>query len=295
MQIPEEIKKSVCFVCYLTKKGNKKLVGTGFFISLPMESNPNYVFVYLVTAKHVIVKAEKSSSDGNIWLRINTKEGYKMIPVPISLWISHAEDSSVDAVVFACGPIQAFDVLTIPISMAATEDVLSKEAIGIGDEVFLTGLFCNHHGKKKNIPIVRVGNIAAMPEEPIASRFFGNMDAYLIEARSIGGLSGSPVFVNLSNIRSFKNKTQLRNQSFYWLGLMHGHWDFPLIDSQDIVVEDSISKEVVNMGIGIVVPAPKILEIINQPFFSKKREVEIARVQKIEQSKKNREKKIGVT
>jgi hypothetical protein len=49
------------------------------------------------------------------------------------------------------------------------------------------GLFSEHQGAERNIPIVRVGNIAAMPEEPVLTTSWGAIDAYLIEARSIGG------------------------------------------------------------------------------------------------------------
>ena len=277
MQIPEEIRKSVFFVLFLTKNGYK-LAGTGFFVSMPVPDDPNRTFIYLITAKHVIVEAKRASIDGKIWLRINTKSGFEYVVTEGSAWQTHSEDYSIDAAVLSWAPDSThFDYLTIPISMIANEDIISKEAIGIGDEVFLTGLFVNHHGKKRNIPIVRVGNIAAMPEEPVTTRLFGDMEAYLIEARSIGGLSGSPVFVYLPGMRVISNKVEMKGRTFYWLGLMHGHWDLPIL-KEDMVVEDNVSKETVNMGIGIVVPASKILEIINSSFFIKLREVEIDRI-----------------
>jgi hypothetical protein len=75
---------------------------------------------------------------------------------------------------------------------SATDEVIETEAIGIGDEVFMVGLFRNHLGRDRNEPIIRVGNIAAMPTDPIRSQVYGDMRAILVEARSIGGLSGSP-------------------------------------------------------------------------------------------------------
>lgn len=277
MQIPEEIRKSVFFILFLTKEGYK-LAGTGFFVSMPVTDDPNRMFIYLITAKHVIVEASRASIDGNIWLRINTKNGFELISTSGAAWQTHSEDCSVDAAVLSWAPDSThFDYLTIPVSMTANEDIISKEAIGIGDEVFLTGLFVNHHGKKRNIPIVRVGNIAAMPEEPVTTRLFGDMEAYLIEARSIGGLSGSPVFVYLPGMRVIGNTVEMKGRTFYWLGLMHGHWDLPVL-KEDMIVEDNVSKEAVNMGIGIVVPAFKILEIINSTFYRNLREIEIDRL-----------------
>jgi hypothetical protein len=78
----------------------------------------------------------------------------------------------------------------------------SAEAVGmcLGDEVFICGAFVGRVGYRKNIPVVRIANIAAMPEEPIdfASP---KHPAYLIETRSLGGTSGSPVFLNLQEHR----------------------------------------------------------------------------------------------
>ena len=47
---------------------------------------------------------------------------------------------------------------------------------------------------------------------------------------------------------------------FYWLGLMHGHFALWETELQ------------INMGIAIVVPTWKILEVINQEVFMKVRE-----------------------
>jgi hypothetical protein len=91
------------------------------------------------------------------------------------------------------------------------------------------------------------------------------IEAHLIEARSIGGLSGSPVFVNLG----FFRPTSDGIGKVYWLGLMHGHWDID--PSPDEFEEDDSSvplKERVNMGIAIVIPSYKILEILEQPVFA---------------------------
>jgi len=85
-------------------------------------------------------------------------------------------------------------------------DVLNKRKAedkwehGVGDEVVTVGLYTSHYGVDKNIPVVRVGNIAALPDEPVLTSS-GYVRAYLIETRSIAGLSGSPVFANLSAVR----------------------------------------------------------------------------------------------
>ena len=70
---------------------------------------------------------------------------------------------------------------------------MEREEIGIGSEVYFPGLFVHHHGR--NEPIVRGGIVSSMPTEPVLTEF-GEIHAYLAEARSVGGLSGSPVIVD---------------------------------------------------------------------------------------------------
>jgi hypothetical protein len=117
----------------------------------------------------------------------------------------------------------------------------------------MTGLFAHLSGSERNLPIIRFGNIAMIPDEPVPTRI-GMIEAYLIEARSIGGLSGSPAFV----YKRAQGRVKL-----YLMGLMHGHWDIPPENKNDLAITDSFGS--VNMGIAIVVPAKKILEVINHP------------------------------
>jgi hypothetical protein len=102
-----------------------------------------------------------------------------------------------------------------------------------------------------------------MPHEKVSTRI-GEIDAYLIEARSIGGLSGSPVFVNPTGVRH-GSLTITEGPQLFLLGLVHGHFDseFMPLDA----VADGPGKSGINMGIGIVVPVEKIIEVINQPTF----------------------------
>jgi hypothetical protein len=103
-----------------------------------------------------------------------------------------------------------------------------------------------------------------IPKDKIPTKSFGPMEAYLAEGRSIGGLSGSPVFVrNTLNMESRTTKGTVAHLSglgaFHLIGLMHGHWDVPSSFSPDE------RAEAVNMGVSIVVPAKKIQEVLYQP------------------------------
>jgi hypothetical protein len=149
-----------------------------------------------------------------------------------------------------------------------TRELITQENYGVGDEVFIPGLFTFAPGTTRTTPIVRHGNIAMMPDEQIQTEL-GYADVYLTEARSISGISGSPVMVR-STI-TVNGQSQDRRPlvlhgvgDFNLLGLMHGHWDV----EESAINKPTIThnpKRGVNLGIAIVVPAIKILETINRP------------------------------
>jgi hypothetical protein len=265
MQIPAEIRKCVGFVA-VEPGGGYRVVGTFFLVGVDV--GQDRFLPYAVTAAHVIDGVRHLAVDGNVWLRMNRTGGAGLLWVflPLSEWRGHPTDPVIDvsAAPLAVGIDQA-DYRTLPRSLFATEELLASESVGIGDEVFLPGLFVHHFGAAQNIPIVRTGAIAAMPEEPIATGR-GRADAYLIEARSIGGLSGSPVFVYLSPLRSGVLRFGQRHP-FLLIGLMHGHWEVDPARVSDAIGVDGLRDELVNMGIGIVVPVRAIAETLDQPHF----------------------------
>ena len=260
MQIPDEIRKCVCFAGLQKANGTISLAGTAFFMARPLDSMPGRMMGYAVTAKHVIEGIRNKGVD-SVMLRLNFKgPGATWLRTDLAAWKYHPNDSTVDVAVMRFSMNDQIDHMVIPIALCASRDVIASRKVDIGDEVFLAGLFVPHAGRKHNIPIVRVGNIAAMPHEKVSTKL-GDIDAYLIEARSIGGLGGSPVFVNLTGVRNGVLSVGL--PQFFLLGLMHGHFDSELLRKD--FTEDSVSTETVNMGLGVVVPIEKVMETINQP------------------------------
>ena len=166
------------------------------------------------------------------------------------------------------GPLPEADIVSVHVGQLGTADRLKALDIGIGDEVFATGLFTPAPGTARNVPILRHGNIAMMPEEQIQTES-GFADVYLVESRSIGGLSGSPVFVRPTiNARVFnesggKTDFVVAGHGMTLLGLIHGHWDIKESDLNKAFFSND-PKRGVNLGIGIVVPAIKILETLNR-------------------------------
>ena len=60
---------------------------------------------------------------------------------------------------------------------------------------------------------------------------------------------------------------------FYLLGLLHGHWETP----EEPATSEIFGSEKLNLGIGVVVPAGKVLEVLDQPTLEAFRE-EVGRV-----------------
>ncbi len=260
MRVPEEIRKSVAFVGYRDSGGAAKLAGTTFFVARKA-GDTGLVYTYAVTAAHVILAIVKRGTKPII--RINLKAGGSRW-IETDAWAVHPNFNTehVDVAFTAFVLDVEADHKSYPIEGLASPETLRNNEIGVGDDVFLTGLFYPHSGSSRNIPIVRVGNIAAMPEEPVSTRM-GEMNAYLIETRSIGGLSGSPVFLNLGFHRVIAGEVRANikpQHTFFMLGLMHGHFELPALNA----TAQPELRERLNMGIGIVVPANKIHEALSQ-------------------------------
>jgi hypothetical protein len=290
MRVPDQISKTVLFLGILTGEG-EKYIGTGYIVTVAygpgqvftatQESVTTTVrvpFAFLVTARHVAEALEGQ----DFYIRANGRDGkVKVIQRAHDTrwWYHPTEKGSVDSALTFFPPesLYELDFEPIPITMFVGDETIKNENLGIGDEVFIAGLFTKVLGEARNIPIVRTGTVAMMPGERIPFR--GELiDAYLVESRSIGGLSGSPVFIRQTistpvTVDRFKPRwpskrpeagigqriaRELRGVGrFYFLGSMIGHWQVP----QGVILTES---EAVNMGISPVVPAHKILEVIRQ-------------------------------
>ena len=236
--------------------------------------------LYLVTAKHVAEKLE----DCPFVIGFNSKDGKKAVMDADDVrWYYHpTEPKAVDAAVtpFGTAQYESLDLELIAEHQFATPDVIKESCIGIGDEIVAIGLFTRFSGAHQHFPIVRTGNLAMLPAERIPVKGFDPMEAYLVEGRSIGGLSGSPVWVRQTvNFGMKDDKGKFFPFSGlghgYFLGLLHGHWEVPA------TFENTEGAEAVNMGVSIVVPARKILEVINHPelvAMRKKRDAEITAI-----------------
>ena len=169
-----------------------------------------------------------------------------------------------------------FDYLYYPVRHGATAEFIKQHSVTPGEDVFITGLLISHPGKSRVLPIVRVGNIAAFPEDPI-TLLTGQDSAYLVEVRSLGGLSGSPAFVHLlpahDETRGDTGQVTVpagATRRTYLMGLVHGF--FPTAENDPDGIGEW-AQEPLNTGISVVVPLARVLDIIDSPEFVEAREL----------------------
>jgi hypothetical protein len=269
--VPPELLKCVVFLGYVNQKNEEKLAGSAFWVSrIPYDDIKGYQPAYLVTAAHVLDQIRADARDNKVRVRVNLSDGgQEWRDTFLGCWKVYP-DPAFDLAILKIGIDEAIDHVAFPQSWFISKQSMEDDGrkIELGDELFFAGLFYPHTGEKKNIPIVRVGNVAALRDEPVLNRDGHLMDAYLVESRSIAGLSGSPVFIDVllakqvhQGARSYI--TGSNPSKFRLVGVIHGHFDWDDAEP-DVVADDGRRKLGVNMGIAIVVPAEKIVKVMDE-------------------------------
>jgi hypothetical protein len=235
--------------------------GTGF---LAAYNDEGYTFRYLVTCRHVAKRLE----DG-FFLRLNTVAGgSEELPIDVDAHWQYHPDKTVDIAVTNIG-INAlqFDHFAVPLSK-----ISKRENIGAGQRMHIVGLFRLHYGKRRNVPIVHTGHIAALadPVEKIAitDRTTGKRvlsEAYLVEAQTLEGLSGSPVFVQeyvaFPIMADGEGKIIATFGEVNLLGVYQGAWDGR--PGEILETDRNMAGDYrIPVGMGMVVPIEKVIELI---------------------------------
>ena len=232
MRVADQLLKCVAFVAEVIAPDTTGVdldhQGTGFFVTVPSVL-PGTSYPFFVTARHTAAGLVNRDS----YIRVNNKSGgADCLQVMGSSWYLHPTERTVDVAVIPCLLNSGLDVLSVsaPASFL-TKALMEEKRIGVGDEVFTIGLFTPAVGSVRNMPIVRYGNIAMLPDEPI--QVDGEFaEVYLIESRSIPGISGSPAFVRQTLAIDGGNDAHGQQRSLLGassenvlLGLVRGHWD----------------------------------------------------------------------
>ena len=218
LRVDERVRKSVVFLGVETPNGFIPC-GTGLIGLAIYEDLANTV---IITADHVI---DEIPGD-EVSIRINRHAGgASTLKISKTAKINF-KDRAIDLAVF---PMMVdptiYDIWTIPLQSSSWQKLVSTYGEpGEGDEVCVVGLYTTHYGHTRNMPIVRIGHIAGIPEEKVMTHR-GSVHGYLIEVHSIGGLSGSPVFLNAPPVSYRDGKLMLteKGPSYVPLGILIGY------------------------------------------------------------------------
>jgi len=264
--IPEEIKKIVSFIFVRNAGGQLVPNGTGFFVGVPSDKDPNRSYVYLVTAKHVL-QDQRGQWFPEVAVRLNKLDGgaefVRLDLRPKKQVYTHATDGSVDIAVVPALPDQTrYDFKFLSPDMMATDETLRSLEISEGSDVFFVGLFTQFYGAQRNYPIVRFGRVAMLTDEPVPWEVRKGVlqlrRVYLLETQSFGGNSGSPVFFYLGAER--KGGLNAGPPIIALAGVMMGTY----LDAQEIreIETARVPISVSNAGIAAVVPSYLLREVL---------------------------------
>jgi hypothetical protein len=292
--IQPEYRKCAGFLYAQDDGGNDVPVGTAFFVEIEVMDTLRHV--YAVTAQHVV------NQDRDLILRVNIKtEGPPSSKSVANIRIRHDDWSrhpSNDVAIVRFIPKGNYDIRPIPYDdlMVKTEEGPRPKPdegntwieLGLGDALFFVGMFSPYRGHSRIEPIIRFGNIALMPDDPIEIKLdrgtaHRGVEAYLAEADSWGGQSGSPAFLLLTPDRHAHMSGGLN--TFFGetptplVGLVHGHFDltFPVMTEGESGPEShDVFKSKINSGITIIIPSYCIKEMLDgEPFASQRRQAGI--------------------
>lgn len=193
-------------------------MGTGFICEAPAKNGNNYQF--LVTNKHVI-----GSHSDNIKLAFNVKDQKsnmanfgQMYPVEINKIDKDAFQTHNTADLTCINISEVFvqrnDLFWASITMDFIADY-KTDGVLAGNDIFFVGYPAGRYDRINNLPILRSGKIASLPQVN-----FENEPKILIDAQVFRGSSGSPVFSICNGQYKFIGvvcqfmETKIQDQSF---------------------------------------------------------------------------------
>jgi hypothetical protein len=244
--------------------------GSGFLLAVPSDAGKEVAHVYVITCCHVIL-------GGATVVRTNLKDkssGYERtfcMNFSKDDWVTHPEHDLAVCPLPYDAEIHRYDASFIDPSFVLTLDQFREMNVGPGDDLLYIGRFMGHAGKFQNMPSVRFGNISMNPseDEPLEYEEPGThkqkrQAAFLVEARSRSGYSGSPVFLisplNKSNPRFLT--MMFGELRFLGIDFMHIPEKVMLFDPQGFFHGQKWQVEV-HAGMMGVIPSWYLLDFID--------------------------------
>lgn len=166
--------------------------GSGFLVGVQIEDGLEHLDLWVpfaVSNRHVI-------KNGCTIVRVSMMDGgpADILELDERSWLFHPDhDLAIAPLDLVVGRHRV--KLALWPQHFLTEQVVAQYRMGPGDECFMVSRFIAHDGRQRNTPSVRFGTIAQMPTERIRCDDGSEQESFLVEARSIAGHSGSPVFI----------------------------------------------------------------------------------------------------
>lgn len=236
-------------------EAGSELGGSGFLFAVDCKRLPGKSHALVVTNRHVI-------EDGATVVRLNNKDGSTSIwDFTERDWTFHSDGTDL-AIAFA--PVTS----DMRYKGVGLEDFVSREkhyayGIGAGDETLLIGRYVGADGTQINKPTVRFGTIAQNGTTVFSDPRGRAQESFLIEGKSIGGFSGSAVYV-------YRTPSFGQGERAAWppmlLGIDWSHPSYrePLRDVSGRPSQQGLYVDA-NSGFMAVIPAWKITEITMTP------------------------------
>lgn len=247
--------------------------GTCFFVTIPDGA------ICLVTADHVA----KGLGDGGFSVRLTRHDNGlgRCHLIEHAHWIRHpTEPEKVDLAVLEFRPPEWCEIGVVARRSFLSDFKLGTKSIGPGDLAYVVGLFEPMYGKRKNMPCVNTGHIAMIPKDELLPVENWNaekpsdpkmieVEGYLIQVQNVlPGISGAPVFVRRSIERRIDDPAidkagpiEMWNHGSLWLlGVWTDGWF-----NHIALRAPKGRRETIPAGMGAVVPARKLIEVLEQP------------------------------
>lgn len=251
-----------------TQRMVRKPVGTGFLVAIPSWTRPERDWpTYLVTAAHVIT----GQPNTEVRLRGRRQERYDVsfpvIDLPVSNWIVHDTE---DIALTPFHPIDDEQPAVIALQgFDNPERRRITSSLELGDPVVFLGMLSGvPEMNRRAIPLVRSGTIAALYQRVPVSADGRETEAHLIDCRSYNGFSGAPCFMHSTMVNPRDDFGGLVGVRTEFMGMLVAHYD-------EAAKRPGIPVIKLNIGIGIVLPAERIYEVLKSEILSAMRDAAV--------------------
>lgn len=234
-------------ITVVSRDQSRSSIGTGFLFSSPLNDDPDKSVTLLISNKHVFI-----DPNGKLILSFNRKLS-DTIPDYGNVITFEANDFSN---IYHAHEDEDVDLACVNVSAIAQTNAFYKfldnnflksvnfEHVAPGAEVLFVGYPANRFDVVNNLPLIRKGSIASVPEVD-----FNGRGQIIIDAQVFQGSSGSPVFVangNTYTLLGVVSETMIRHSQLQTLPV-----NLPTVGVEQI------------LGLGIVIKQRHIQELIN--------------------------------